>query len=1526
MDIDPNLLEDFNEQLRQMTDLMGQNNSVMSSYLKSLNDLTSSTSDSTNATQKNTTANNNASQAAQDLANAEEYSARKIKEAQANLELSFRYASTGLLGFGSAALSGKEGLEKYSGSLTNAGVAASKIAENFGLLGTAVGLAIQALTKFGADALKLVDQTTNFRDELAKSTGVVTTSLENIDRFSREAKFSGERMAILQKATSGLGTSLTALGGSADQGATQFMKMASLGKDADETRKRFGMMGISQERLIDMQSKYIDLQGKSGSAYALQHMTMGQLQKQSLEYVENLARMSSLTGESADKLQSDRDSLASTQAVQLGRRREMLDLQEIGKTQGIKSQAYQDKLKEVNDHEKMLSSLSDRFGAKQAAALGEYMYQGISKNNASQVVGSPEVLTAIDRAKSGQLSPDQFDSAAVNARNAAENRFAYNPGVMYGDNPENLGFDLDTLKKSNIGLSDKNAEQTKKEYDDRVKLITDTNKNPMASGDEDLKRRERNLQSSYQEGLEKLIHLLGPLGLTGATLAATAALWGLSGAAVLGIGRGGLFGSIGNRLFGNMGVKAAGAAEGIGGAAEGIGGAGLLASGAEMEAGGVAADATGVGAPVGIGMNILGAGMMLGGAGLMAYNWLTGSGDNSSAQPTTASTSDQETPQTPDITRDNDNQDSGGSVDQSAIDARMQNTSGGGLIAAFRRLNESINRLTQSVDTLSERYGQDKTEEEGGGGGGGAGGGTPAGNSANAAEAMKFFIGQGWTKNQAAGIVGNLQQESGANLDPNISNSIGMYGIAQWDTSRRKEFEKIYGKSIYGSSFEDQLKYVQYELTNGNRKAAGDRLKQASNVNDAASIVTRLYEGAAGQDDAKRIANAQALAQNTDTKQTNFGGLFGGLPGIGGGFGSEYNIDPANAAQYINFSGASGGLQNLNGLQPNVKAALIRAAQQYYQQTGRKLTLNSGARSLQDQQRLWDNRANNPNPVAPPNPNSPHVRGSAVDIAEYNNPAALNALHSAGLYQTVRGDPVHFALQAANGGLFSGPDSGYPALLHGTEMIVPVDNAQHRAGSKLEELNNYTKSETLKQFSKVADPDTTRQMKDLMNRNSSVSGQGGTQIYDPAADRNLRLATDDNNLLKEIRDGINKMHGITNKNATEKASKKSKSTGSKNKSGKGYFERHPTRAGPAAYLGTKLLSPFLSKISSATGKVFSAAKSKLGSLSEMLFGKTIKPIPAEGRVIDGVRVGGGFRAEATPNSPLGKALLQKEAEESKGLLPKLAERISTLTKTSFARLSGAGESVSLAASKAFEPITRMASKITGPVGKLVAKAGGGLAGGISGIFSGYEEYSADKKKGNSTKTSLKKAGTVGTGAAVGAGIGELAGGTLGSLIGPVGTVLGATAGGAIGSWLGEKGGKLLADYMVKDDAKKKATVHPIKHPIKHEENSEYIRDFKIQRQPRLQLAVATPSFDNSINSYSPANTSSKIGREQNTPHNIEQHRPQEYVQNQQNNETSRHFEKLNGTMESQSAKIDYLHRAQQETNNHLAAIYRHIRE
>lgn len=145
--------------------------------------------------------------------------------------------------------------------------------------------------------------------------------------------------------------------------------------------------------------------------------------------------------------------------------------------------------------------------------------------------------------------------------------------------------------------------------------------------------------------------------------------------------------------------------------------------------------------------------------------------------------------------------------------------------------------------------------------------GMPAGEAAAAAPGgggamtpQKFFESKGWSAAQAAGIVANLQAES--NLNPGATGDGGKaYGIAQWHPDRQAAFAKWAGKDIKGSTLDEQLAFVHYEMTEGGEKRAGSALRGALTAQRAGEIVSRSYErpGDADGEALRRGQRARAL-------------------------------------------------------------------------------------------------------------------------------------------------------------------------------------------------------------------------------------------------------------------------------------------------------------------------------------------------------------------------------------------------------------------------------------------------------------------------------------------------------------------------------------------------------------------------------------------------------------------------------------------------------------------------------------------
>ena len=149
-------------------------------------------------------------------------------------------------------------------------------------------------------------------------------------------------------------------------------------------------------------------------------------------------------------------------------------------------------------------------------------------------------------------------------------------------------------------------------------------------------------------------------------------------------------------------------------------------------------------------------------------------------------------------------------------------------------------------------------------GGAGAVGAPAASTAGREQQAVSYFESQGWSHAQAAGIVANLTTES--RLSPSaVGDGGSAYGLGQWHPDRQQTFEQAFGHPIQGSSFDQQLQFVQYELTH-TESSAGGRLRSATSAGEAGSLVSLYYERPA---DASGEAASRATLANQIFAQTH---------------------------------------------------------------------------------------------------------------------------------------------------------------------------------------------------------------------------------------------------------------------------------------------------------------------------------------------------------------------------------------------------------------------------------------------------------------------------------------------------------------------------------------------------------------------------------------------------------------------------------------------------------------------------------
>jgi hypothetical protein len=131
---------------------------------------------------------------------------------------------------------------------------------------------------------------------------------------------------------------------------------------------------------------------------------------------------------------------------------------------------------------------------------------------------------------------------------------------------------------------------------------------------------------------------------------------------------------------------------------------------------------------------------------------------------------------------------------------------------------------------------------------------------------LRFFTEKGLTPNQAAGIAGNLQQESSFNPA-----DAGGY-LAQWTGSRLaalEAFAKAKGHPTASGRTEVQLEYLWSEL-NGPYRGALEQLRRTRTPEEAARVVSVQYEKPGNPNLPARERYAREAAQSA--KPGSWGG------------------------------------------------------------------------------------------------------------------------------------------------------------------------------------------------------------------------------------------------------------------------------------------------------------------------------------------------------------------------------------------------------------------------------------------------------------------------------------------------------------------------------------------------------------------------------------------------------------------------------------------------------------------------------
>jgi hypothetical protein len=504
--MDPEIQREYEEHMRTMVDLLNQQATATSKLLNSLQ----TTSTATNAVNANTVATKKQTEAMSGSTKAMEAGAaaqQKYAEAAANFSRGLISGQAAALGFGKALIDSQKNLEKYGSAFDSAGDAAWDIGKNFGILGMAVGSLAKGVGFLAGGMFKAVDSVVQFRDETARLGGVMPTTLSGMQELGSNARFSGEEIMKLTKVMSGFGTSIIGLGGTAGEGQIKFMQMAAV---TDDVRRKFGRLGVDQDRLLEMQGMYIQMQGISGKALENRTKTEGQLQRESLAYAKNLIIMSDLTGQNAEQMQQEREVVKAEFEEQVKIRQENIQIQRL-RAAGEREAADAIK-KEQDNRTHLIQTMTDTYGKDIGSQFGRLartgVYDEFTSGLATLGISATEVSNLVKT--SGNIQADSLRQVdkVTNLQNNMVERVGASFQFMGEESARSLLGSTEAITKGN-NLFGKSVEEEVVKIEQTV-AEKEAEGDAMADAVERIRSAEREIQKLYYDSMYALAEIVVP--------------------------------------------------------------------------------------------------------------------------------------------------------------------------------------------------------------------------------------------------------------------------------------------------------------------------------------------------------------------------------------------------------------------------------------------------------------------------------------------------------------------------------------------------------------------------------------------------------------------------------------------------------------------------------------------------------------------------------------------------------------------------------------------------------------------------------------------------------------------------------------------------------------------------------------------------------------------------------------------------------------------------------------------------------
>lgn len=307
--MDQEQLREFAEQAQTFSSVMTQSSQILSTMIVQMQRSLGLARQDNAATQQSIQATDDLTQSTGNLTKAQEKSTQGNREYDRVMD-GLKQTGKQLGGsFGTltrTVLNTDRNFKKYGDSLSQAGDAAVTFGKTFGAMGAVAGNLVKAFTFLAEKSLEQADNLISGTDKLRRMGAAGAFTSEEFLGMAHASGVVSQNLDLLVKPMQDLGTGMVGLGGTVGQGVKRFAELTAV---TAEQRMQFRRLGIDQEELIESQAAYLQLQNATGRRMQANFRSTDQLQKASLDYTRNLAELASLTGKDIDQIKKEQQAI-----------------------------------------------------------------------------------------------------------------------------------------------------------------------------------------------------------------------------------------------------------------------------------------------------------------------------------------------------------------------------------------------------------------------------------------------------------------------------------------------------------------------------------------------------------------------------------------------------------------------------------------------------------------------------------------------------------------------------------------------------------------------------------------------------------------------------------------------------------------------------------------------------------------------------------------------------------------------------------------------------------------------------------------------------------------------------------------------------------------------------------------------------------------------------------------------------------------------------------------------------------------